>query len=97
MTSKIEPLGGAKDDCVVNLVSFMTGLANFEEFHLGFENGEMQFYDFELEELRRRGARICNSSSPHKKLDRLGIRILAMGVTRICNRGNEPIGEETVF
>jgi hypothetical protein len=31
----------------------MAGLANFEDFHLGFENGEIQFYDFEIVEQTR--------------------------------------------
>jgi hypothetical protein len=83
MISKMEPLGGAKDDCVVNLVPFMVGLANFEEFHLGFENGEIQFYDFELEEQRRGGApsRKCNSLSLHKKLEGEG----EMSPSRMCS------------
>jgi hypothetical protein len=46
----MEPLGGAKEDCVVSLVSYMACLANHEDFHLGFENGEKQFHDFEIHE-----------------------------------------------
>jgi hypothetical protein len=50
LTSKIEPLGGAKEDCVVNSVYYMAGLANLEDFHPGFENVEKQFYDLEIQE-----------------------------------------------
>jgi hypothetical protein len=56
MTSRMKPLEGAKDNGVVNLVSSMVAFVEFEEFYLGFENGEIQFYDFELEEQRREGA-----------------------------------------
>jgi hypothetical protein len=79
----MEPLGGAKDDRVVNLISYMVGLVNFEDFHLGFENGEIQFYNFEIEEQRRGSSWNCISSPPHKKLGWHGICIAAMDAARM--------------